>query len=115
MKSPFVEGHRRGLGCPRGCPRPLAAVTSPVVAVKTWPTLILDLDVSLVIERALDSLDDVGGGTPTAVVVFARASSPLVKSLVAAVAVECPERHAALFCRRRVQVKQKMRKRVLRT
>ncbi|GAB2274067.1 hypothetical protein Dimus_008836 [Dionaea muscipula] len=75
--------------------RLLAAVTSPIVAVKTRATLILDLDVSLITERALDSLDDVGGGRPTAVAAFARASSPLAKSLVAAVAVECPERHAA--------------------
>ncbi|GAB2290232.1 hypothetical protein Dimus_024513 [Dionaea muscipula] len=76
--------------------RPLATVPSRAVTVKNWETPILDLDVSLITDHTLDSLDDADSGTPTAVAAFARASS--AESLVAAIAVECLKHHITLLC-----------------
>ncbi|GAB2265631.1 hypothetical protein Dimus_000671 [Dionaea muscipula] len=80
--------------------RPLATVPSRAVTVKNRETPILDLDVSLVTDHALDSLGDADSGTPNAVAAFTRASS--VELLVAAITVECLERHVTLLCCRRV-------------
>ncbi|GAB2287998.1 hypothetical protein Dimus_022346, partial [Dionaea muscipula] len=87
----------------------VAVVSSPVVAVKTRAMPILDLDVYLITDHSLDSLDNIGGGTLTVA-----ATSPVPRhrwrscssSPSPFSALSCSP---VLLCRRRVEVKKKMR------